>query len=78
MLNWNYVSVLFEDPTGQIILGSAIGALVGAGIPVERAKLYEKGVHDGGIVMGVNARNDEDAEYLENDWKNNRGEYVYR
>jgi tight adherence protein B len=29
LLNWNYVSVLFDDPTGQVILGSAIGALVG-------------------------------------------------
>jgi hypothetical protein len=29
-------------------------------------------------VMGVNARNDEDAEYFENDWKANRGEHVYR
>lgn len=60
------------------LTGGLIGALVGHGIPEERAKLYEKGVKDGGILMGVNARNDEDAEYLENDWKNNRGEYVYR
>jgi len=60
------------------LTGGLIGALVGAGIPEERAKLYEKGVNDGGIVMGVNARNDEDAEYLENDWKTNRGEHVYR
>ncbi len=58
--------------------GGLIGALVGHGIPEERAVLYEKGVKEGGILMGVNARNDEDAEYLENDWKNNRGEYVYR
>src|ERR1043165_5041958 len=60
------------------LTGGIIGALVGAGIPEERAELYDKGVHDGGIVMGVNARKDEDAEYMENDWKNNRGEYVYR
>jgi tight adherence protein B len=29
VFNWNYVSILFEDPTGQIVLGCAIGALVG-------------------------------------------------
>jgi hypothetical protein len=58
--------------------GGVIGALIGAGIPEERVKEYEAGVKDGGIVMGVNTRNDEDAEYLENEWKNNRGEHVYR
>jgi hypothetical protein len=59
-------------------LGLVIGALIGAGIPEERVKAYEEGVKNGGIVMGVNARNDEDAEYFENDWKTNRGEHVYR
>ena len=58
--------------------GGIMGALIGAGIPEERVKQYEEGVKNGGIVMGVNTRNDEDAEYLENEWKNNRGEHVYR
>jgi hypothetical protein len=58
--------------------GGIIGALIGAGIPEERVKHYEQGLKDGGIVMGVNARSDEDAEYFENDWKANRGEHVYR
>ena len=58
--------------------GGLIGALIGAGIPEERVKHYETGLKEGGIVMGVNARSDEDAEYFENDWKANRGEHVYR
>jgi hypothetical protein len=58
--------------------GGLIGALIGAGIPEERVKDYEEGIKNGGIVMGVNARSDEDAEYFESDWKNNRGEHVYR
>lgn len=58
--------------------GGIIGALIGAGIPEERVKHYEEGLKEGGIVMGVNARSDEDAEYFENDWKSNRGEHVYR
>ncbi|HYE65132.1 MAG TPA: hypothetical protein VD966_06095 [Pyrinomonadaceae bacterium] len=58
--------------------GGLIGALVGSGIPEERAKAYESGIKEGGIVMGVNPRTDEDAEYLENEWKNYRGEQVYR
>jgi hypothetical protein len=46
--------------------GGIIGALVGSGIPEERAKLYEQGVKDGHIVMGVHPRNDEDSRYFEN------------
>lgn len=59
------------------ITGGVIGALVGSGIPEERAKLYESGIKKGNIVMGVNLHNDEDADYLEQDWKSNRAEEVY-
>jgi len=58
--------------------GGIIGALIGAGIPEDRAREYERGINEGGILMGVNARNDDDAEYFENDWRTNRGENVYR
>ena len=58
--------------------GGIIGALIGAGIPEERAKAYEGGVREGGIVMGVNPRSDEDAEYFENEWRTHRGEHIYR
>jgi hypothetical protein len=58
--------------------GGIIGALIGAGIPEERVKHYEKGLNEGGIVMGVTPRTDEDAEYFETEWKNSRGEEVYR
>ena len=60
------------------VTGGLIGALVGWGIPEERVKHYEAGIKDGGIVMGVTPRSDEDAEYIEREWKNNRGEHVYR
>lgn len=58
--------------------GGLIGALVGAGIPEERVKDYEEGIKKGGIVMGVNPRSDEDADYFENEWKSYRGEQIYR
>ena len=60
------------------ITGGLVGALVGSGIPEERAREYEKGVQEGGIVMGVNPRTDEDAEHFENEWKNYKGEHIYR
>lgn len=60
------------------VTGGIIGALVGWGIPEERVKHYEAGIKEGGIVMGVTPRTDADAEYIEREWKNNRGEHVYR
>lgn len=58
--------------------GGLVGALVGYGVPEERAKLYEQGIKEGGIVMGVAPRTPEDADFLENDWRTNKGESVYR
>ena len=60
------------------LTGGLIGGLIGAGIPEERAKVYDEGVRNGGIVMGVTPRNDEDAAYFENEWKTSKGEHVYR
>lgn len=59
------------------LTGGIIGALVGSGIPEERARVYDEGVKEGGIVLGVTPRSDEDADYLEREWKNYRGEHVY-
>lgn len=60
------------------LTGGLIGGLVGHGIPEEHARVYEKGIKDGGIVMGVNPRTTEDADYFENEWKTNRAESLYR
>lgn len=58
--------------------GGLVGALIGWGIPEERAKYYESGIKEGGTVVGVTPRSDEDAEYFENEWKTYDGEYIYR
>jgi hypothetical protein len=50
--------------------GGLVGALVGAGIPEYRAKVYDEGVREGGIVLGVEARTDEDAGRLEKIFEN--------
>lgn len=60
------------------LTGGLVGALIGSGIPEDRAKLYDEGIRNGGIVMGVNPKNDDDASYFENEWKNSRGEHIYR
>ena len=59
------------------VLGALIGGLVGYGIPEDRAKHYEKGVREGGIVMGVTPRTPQDVEYLERQWNACGGEQIY-
>lgn len=60
------------------LTGGLVGALIGSGIPEERAVIYDEGVRNGGAVIGVNPRNTEDADYFENEWKNYKGEHIYR
>jgi len=45
--------------------GGVIGALIGAGIPEYRAKVYDAELRGGGILIGVEARSDEEVDRLE-------------
>jgi len=45
--------------------GGLIGGLIGAGIPEHRAKVYDAGLRGGGILLGVEARSDDDIDKLE-------------
>ena len=45
--------------------GGIIGALIGVGIPEHRAKVYDAGLRGGGILLGVEAKTDEEADKLE-------------
>jgi hypothetical protein len=49
--------------------GGLVGMLVGAGIPEDRAKAYESDLKQGGIVMGVKPRSDDDVRYFESEWQ---------
>jgi hypothetical protein len=60
------------------IAGGLIGALVGAGIPEEHAKRYEHGLKNGHIVLGVKPLNEQDAIYIENEWKKHKAVEVNR
>ncbi len=45
--------------------GGLIGALVGAGIPERRAKVYDTELRNGGILIGVEAEEGEEADRVE-------------
>ena len=58
--------------------GGIVGALIGWGIPEERLKTYDAGIRDGGILLAVKPRSDEDAAHFENQWRVANGQDVYR
>src|SRR6185369_407403 len=58
-------------------IGALLGGLIGYGIPEDRARMYESGVREGGIVMGVTPRSRQDAEYFEREWSACGGEQIY-
>lgn len=59
------------------LTGGLIGALVGHGVPKEHAAEYEEGIKNGGVFMGVNPRNDEDAAYFHNEFNNHGATNVH-
>jgi len=58
------------------VTGGLVGALIGFGMPEERARLYESGVKNGKIVMGVHPRNNEDIQYFQTDWNSKKAEDI--
>lgn len=60
------------------ITGGIVGALVGWGIPEDRAKIYEKDLKEGHIVLSVKPHNETDADYIEEEWRQYEAQDVYR
>lgn len=79
------LGLIFAGPIAAALAGAGaaglavglIGALSDWGIPEERVQQYEAGIHDGGILMGVKARSDEDARYIVQQWKAIGGQHVH-
>ena len=58
------------------VTGGVIGALVGAGIPEYRAKVYETGLRECGILIGVEVRDGEEIDKLEELLEDIGGQHV--
>jgi len=58
--------------------GTLLGALIGAGIPEERAEAYDRGLRQGGIVLGTRARDEAHAAELERDFTTHGGRDILR
>src|SRR4029434_2540947 len=68
LIVWGPIAAALAGAGAGGLTGGLVGALIGMGIPEERAKLYESDLKNGGIVLGVNSHNDEDAAYFESRW----------
>jgi len=61
------------------LTGGLAGALIGWGIPEDRVDVYERGIREGGTVIGVTPHSPADADFLEYEWRNKyNAEHVYR
>lgn len=58
--------------------GTLIGALVGAGMSEERAVIYRTAIEEGGVVLAVHPRNEDDADLLEERWDDAGGDEIFR
>lgn len=58
--------------------GGLVGALIGYGIPEETAEHYEKGLREGGVVLGFRPRTAAEANEVAEVWENYNGEQIYR
>jgi uncharacterized protein YjbJ (UPF0337 family) len=58
--------------------GTLLGALIGAGIPENRAAEYERGLKEGGIVVGTRAKDEAHATELERDFTTHGARNILR
>ena len=63
---------------GAVAVASGlIGALTNWGIPKARVEEYESQIRQGGVLIGVQARDDADTSYLQNEWQAAGGVLVH-
>lgn len=60
------------------VTGGLLGALVGAGMSEEHAEVYRTAIEKGGIVLSVKPHSEEDADWIEDAWKDSGAEDFYR
>jgi hypothetical protein len=71
------IAAIVASAGAGAITGGVVGALVGIGIPEDRAKLYETGIKNGGIVLGFYPRNEEDAIHFQKTWGAKKGVEIH-
>lgn len=57
-------------------VGGVLGALIGWRLPVERIKALDAGLREGGILLSLRPRSEEDARYIDAQWQALKGRPV--
>jgi hypothetical protein len=70
------LAAAFAGGGAGAVAGGLIGALVGAGIPEENAKAYHEALREGGVVIGVVPHNKDDANAVEKEFRELKGDDV--
>ncbi len=70
------LAAAFAGGGAGAVTGGVIGALVGYGIPESNARAYEDALREGGIVIGVTPKTDDDAEAIKQEFRSQAGENV--
>ncbi len=69
------IGLVLSGPLAAALAGAGAGGL--GGIPEERVKHYERGLEEGGILIGAHPHTDEEARYAEEVFRKYEGEHVY-
>jgi hypothetical protein len=71
------VAVALAGAGAAGLAAGLLGALGDWGVPEERVSRYEKAIQDGGILIMLETRSEEDAGQIEQDWRALGGRDVY-
>lgn len=59
------------------VAGGLIGALIGWGVPEERVTKFENDLRQGGTLLGVTPKNEENKKFITHQWKRAQAEFTY-
>lgn len=71
------VAVALAGAGAAGVAAGLVGALSDWGIPEQRLREYEAGIHDGGILVGVKPRSADDARLIAHQWTDIGGRFLH-
>jgi hypothetical protein len=78
-LGWVVAGPVFAALAGGgagAVAGGAVGALIGFGISESNASAYEEALRNGGVVLGVVPRNNDDAKVIQDKFEEQHADNV--
>lgn len=70
------IAAAFAGGGAGAVTGGVIGALIGAGMTEQNAEAYSEALKQGGVVIGVHPRTNDDSSEIQKKFKEFNGENV--